>query len=73
MKSGNSALITQHNLLQEAKGSFSNIKTSIEEASEEIITSIEHLTTASQEKDVAISSFDNIINVFEEHENLSEK
>lgn len=73
MKSGNSALITQHNSLQEAKGSFSNIKTSIEEASEEIITSIEHLTTASQEKDVVISSFDKIVNVFEEQENLSKE
>lgn len=73
MKTGNSALIIQHNSLEEAKGSFSNIKTSIEEASEEIITSIEHLTTASQEKDVVISSFDNIINVFEEHESLSKE
>jgi Methyl-accepting chemotaxis protein len=73
MKSGNSALITQHNSLQEAKGSFSNIKTSIEEASEEIITSIEHLTTASQEKDVVISSFGKIVNVFEDQANLSKE
>ena len=73
MKSGNSALVTQHNSLEEVKGSFSNIKTSIEEASEEIITSIEHLTTASQEKDIVVSSFNNIADVFEEHETLSKE
>ncbi len=51
MNSGNSALTTQHNSLQEAKSSFSNIKSSIEEATDEINTCIEHLTTASGEKD----------------------
>ncbi|MDR3596055.1 methyl-accepting chemotaxis protein [Clostridium sp.] len=73
MNSGNSALTTQHNSLQEAKCSFSDIKTSIEEATEEINTCIDHLTAASQEKDTVISSVDNMFTIFEESENLSKE
>ncbi|MFT8340899.1 methyl-accepting chemotaxis protein [Clostridium beijerinckii] len=73
MNSGNLALTAQNNSLQEAKCSFSNIKTSIDEAAEEIIATIEHLTTAAQEKDIVISSVDNIINAFEQHESLSKE
>lgn len=73
MNSGNSALTTQHNSLQEAKSNFSNIKSSIEEATDEINTCIEHLTTASGEKDTVISSVDNIFNIFEESEALSKE
>jgi methyl-accepting chemotaxis protein len=73
MNSGNSALTTQHNSLQEAKCSFSNIRTSIDESVEEIITCIGNLTTASKEKDIVISSIDNIINVFEQNESLSKE
>jgi methyl-accepting chemotaxis protein len=73
MNSGNSALITQHNSLQEAKNNFSNIKTSIDEATEEINTCIDHLTTASQEKDDVVSSVNNILNIFGESETLSKE
>lgn len=73
MHSGNLALTAQNNSLKEAKCSFSNIKTSIDEASGDIIATIEHLTTAYQEKDSIISSFDNIINTFEQHKSLSKE
>jgi methyl-accepting chemotaxis protein len=73
MNSGNSALTTQHNSLQEAKNNFSNIKTSIDEATEEINTCIDHLTTASQEKDDVVSSVNNILNIFGESETLSKE
>jgi methyl-accepting chemotaxis protein len=73
MNSGNLALTAQNNSLQEAKGSFSNIKTSIEEASEEINNTVEHLINSSQEKDIVISSVDNIINAFELYKVMSRK
>lgn len=60
INSGSSALNVQQDSLQETKSSFSNIRTSVKEATEEIITCIEHLTTASQEKDTIISSVNNI-------------
>lgn len=73
INSGNSALNIQQNSLQETKSSFSNIRTSVKEATGEIITCIEHLTTASKEKDTIISSVDNISDVFEQYKNLSKK
>lgn len=73
MNSGNSALTTQYNSLEEAKGSFSNIKASIEEATDEINTCIVHLTTASEAKDNVIKSVDSIANLFLEHEALSQE
>lgn len=73
MNSGNSAITTQHNSLEDAKNRFSDIKASIEDAAEEIATSIEHLTTASEEKDNVISSVDNISVLFQENETLSKE
>lgn len=73
MNSGNSALTTQYNSLEEAKSSFSDIKTSIEEATDEINTCIVHLTTASEAKDSVIASVDSIGNLFLEHEALSQE
>jgi methyl-accepting chemotaxis protein len=73
MNSGNTALVTQHDSLEEAKGNFSNIKSTIEDATEEITTCIEHLTTASEAKDNVISTVDNISVVFEKHETLSKE
>lgn len=73
MNSGNSALTTQYNSLEEAKSSFSDIKSSIEEATDEINTCIVHLTTASEAKDNVITSVDNIGNLFLEHEALSQE
>lgn len=73
MNSGNSALTTQYNSLEEAKSSFSDIKSSIEEATDEINTCIVHLTTASEAKDNVITSVDSISNLFLEHEALSQE
>ena len=73
MNSGNSALTTQYNSLEEAKSSFSDIKSSIEEATDEINTCIVHLTTASEAKDNVIASVDSIGNLFLEHEALSQE
>jgi methyl-accepting chemotaxis protein len=60
MNSGNSSLITQHNSLEDAKNSFTEIKTSIEGAAVEINTCIDNLTTASEAKDTVVSTIDNI-------------
>ena len=73
MNSGNSAVTTQHNSLEDAKNSFSDIKASIEDAAEEITTSIENLTTASEQKDNVISSVDTISVLFQENEALSKE
>ena len=73
MNSGNSALSTQHNSLEEAKHSFVEIKTSIEGTSEEINTCIENLTNASESKDTVISSVDNISILIQEHQALSKE
>lgn len=71
MNSGNSAISTQHNSIEDAKSNFSEIKTSIEEATEEILTCIDNLTTASSKKDDVITSVDNLSSSFEENETIS--
>ena len=73
MNSGNSAVTTQHNSLEDAKNSFSDIKASIEEAAEEITTSIQNLTTASEQKDNVVSSIDTISVLFQENEAISKE
>lgn len=73
MNEGNAALVTQHNSLDTAKSGFSEIKASIENATDEITTCIQHLTDASEEKDHVISAVDNIHVFYEEHEALAEE
>ena len=73
MNSGNSALVIQHNSLENAKNSFSDIKASIEGATDEINNCILNLTTASESKDNVISSVDNIGILYKNHETLAEE
>lgn len=60
MVSGNSALQVQHNSLEDAKDNFNNIKSSIENAANEITTCLSHLSTAYTAKDEVVSCIDNI-------------
>lgn len=66
MNNGNSALKVQHKSLSDAKESFSNIKSSIDDATTEINTCINNLTTAYEAKNSAISSVDNLENNYTE-------
>lgn len=71
MNSGNSAISTQHNSIEDAKSNFSEIKTSIEEATDEILTCIDNLTTASSKKDDVITSVNNLSSSFQENETIA--
>ena len=71
MNSGNSAISTQHNSIVDAKSNFSEIKTSIEEATDEILTCIDNLTTASSKKDDVITSVNNLSSSFQENETIA--
>ena len=73
MNSGNSALVIQHDSLENAKNSFSDIKASIESATDEINNCIINLTTASEAKDTVISSVDNIAVLHKNYEDLAEE
>lgn len=71
MESGNSALKVQHDSLYEAKDNFSNIKSSIEDAAEEINTCITNLTTAYEAKDTVVSCVENLEKNYAEHESIA--
>ena len=73
MTSGNTALEVQHNSLEDAKDNFFNIKSSIEETTDEITTCLTHLTTAYSAKDDVISCVDNINNNYDEPDSKDEK
>lgn len=73
MTSGNTALEVQHNSLEDAKDNFFNIKSSIEETTDEITTCLTHLTTAYSAKDDVISCVDNINNNYDEHRSITNK
>lgn len=71
MDTGNSALKIQHNSLSDAKTSFSDIKSSIENAADEINTCITNLVTAYEAKDTVISCVDSLEKNYVEHELLT--
>lgn len=71
MNNGNSALKVQHNSLYDAKDNFSNIKSSIEDAANEINTCITNLTTAYEEKNTVISCVDNLEENYVKNESIA--
>lgn len=71
MNNGNSALKIQHNSLYDAKDNFSNIKSSIEDAANEINTCIINLTTAYEEKNTVISCVDNLEENYVKNESIA--
>lgn len=71
MSNGNSSLKVQHNSLYDAKDNFSNIKSSIEDAADEINICITNLTTAYEEKNTVISCVDNLEENYVKHESIA--
>ena len=70
MDSGNSSLAAQHSSINEAKNNFKNIKSSIEDAVEEINTCITNLTNAYEAKNNVISYMDTIENNYSENKSI---
>lgn len=60
MNTGNSSLANQHLSLDDAKNSFSNIKTSIQDTTEEINICIEELSTAAGSKEDILDTINNV-------------
>ena len=73
MNSGNSALAVQHTSLNATKGSFSNIKSSIEETIDEITTCIGNLTTASSKKDDVIDCVEKVNDIARKNSELTQE
>ncbi|AOR24506.1 methyl-accepting chemotaxis protein [Clostridium taeniosporum] len=73
MNSGNSALATQHSSLEDTKGSFNNIKSSIEETIDEITGCIGNLTTASSKKDEVINCVEKVNDIAKQNSELTQQ
>ncbi|MGN2336960.1 methyl-accepting chemotaxis protein [Clostridium cagae] len=73
MNSGNSALAVQHTSLSATKGSFNNIKSSIEETIDEITTCIGNLTTASSKKDDVIDCVEKVNDIAKKNSDLTQE
>ncbi len=73
MEAGGVAVDNQQKTLQSTKGSFTNIKASINESVKEIDSCIENLTTASSEKDDVLSIMEKVTTLSQEHSAVSEE
>ncbi|MGL4850405.1 MAG: methyl-accepting chemotaxis protein [Clostridium sp.] len=73
MNTGNKAVETQHNTIFSTKQNFTDIKTSIGSASNEIDSSIEYLLSASEKTDEVFSTVEKVNTISQENTALTEE
>lgn len=73
INNGNVALTAQSNSIEKSQGAFNNIKSSIDEAKEEIDSCILNLSTTSEKKNMIVNKVEAISKIAEENSALSQE